>query len=180
MAVKIRLSRQGRKKRPFYHIIVADSRSPRDGRRVERIGSYNPLVEPPMVELNVDRALYWLQQGAQPTPTAKSILSFKGVLLKKHLLGGVQKGAFTMEEAEQRLAKWLQEKEQQLAARVQAVELKKNQTAKNRLEAETKQNRARAEALRIKREEALKAQAAQAAAAVEGEATPQEEAPAQE
>lgn len=181
MAVKIRLSRQGRKNRPFYHIVVADSRSPRDGRRIERLGTYNPMVEPPQIELDGDRALYWLQQGAQPSPTAKSILSLRGVLLKKHLLEGVQKGAFNAEEAERRLAAWLEKKEQQLRDRAQAVEQKKHQTAKERLENEKKKNEARLEALRLKREEELKAQAKAAEApAAEGEASESESAPAQE
>ena len=102
MPVKIRLSRHGRKKAPFYHIVVADSRAPRDGRFIERVGSYNPITDPATIELNFDRALDWLQKGAQPTDTVRAILSYKGVLLKKHLLEGVKKGALTQEQAEEK------------------------------------------------------------------------------
>ena len=100
MATKIRLARHGRKGRPFYHVVVADSRAPRDGRYIERIGSYNPMTNPATIDLNFDRALYWLMTGAQPTDTAKRILSYEGVLMKKHLLEGVKKGAFDMAAAE--------------------------------------------------------------------------------
>ena len=104
MAVKIRLARHGRKSYAYYHIVVADSRAPRDGKFIERLGSYNPNTNPATVVLNFDRALYWLNVGAQPTDTARNILSKEGVLLKKHLMGGVKKGAFAVEEAEKRFA----------------------------------------------------------------------------
>ena len=101
MATKIRLQRRGRKGYPFYHIVIADSRAPRDGKFIEKVGSYNPNTNPATITINFDRALYWLQVGAQPTDTTRNILSEEGVLLKKHLLGGVAKGAFTEENAAQ-------------------------------------------------------------------------------
>src|SRR5690554_3637653 len=99
MATKLRLQRRGRKHHPFYQIIVADSRAPRDGKYIERIGSYNPNTNPATITLDFDRALYWLQTGAEPSDTVRNILSNEGVLMKKHLLGGVAKGAFTEEDA---------------------------------------------------------------------------------
>ena len=100
MAVKIRLSRHGRRKRPFYHIIIADSRAPRDGRYIKKIGTYDPNTNPASIELDFDSALSWLQKGAQPTDTCRAILSYNGVMLKYHLLKGVKKGALTEKEVE--------------------------------------------------------------------------------
>ena len=118
MPVKIRLSKKGRKKLPYYHIVVADSRAPRDGKFVERIGLYNPQTNPATIELNFDSALDWLQKGAQPTDTCRAILSEKGVMMKKHLLEGAKKGAFSPEEAESRFQKWLNEKEAKFKVQV--------------------------------------------------------------
>ena len=120
MAVKLRLQRKGRKASPFYHIVVADARSPRDGRFIEKIGTYNPLTVPATIELNRDAAYDWLMKGAQPTDTVRSILRFKGVLLKKHLEEGVKKGALTQEQADARLLKWTEQKEARIAARREA------------------------------------------------------------
>lgn len=106
MSTKIRLARHGRKGRPFYHVVIADSRAPRDGRYIEKIGTYNPNTNPATIDLKFDRALYWLMTGAQPTDTASRILSYKGVLLKKHLLEGVKKGAFDEAAAEAKLIKY--------------------------------------------------------------------------
>lgn len=117
MAVKLRLQRKGRKASPFYHIVVADSRSPRDGRFIEKIGTYNPLTVPATIEINRDRAYEWLTKGAQPTDTVRAILRFKGVLLKKHLERGVKKGAMTSEQADAKLAQWIEQKEAKVAAR---------------------------------------------------------------
>ena len=117
MAVKIRLQRKGRKRRPFYHIVVADSRAPRDGRFIERLGSYNPMTKPATIELDRDKAFNWLEKGAQPTDTARAILRFKGVYYRKHLMRGVKKGAMTLEEAENLYNKWVEEKEAKIAAR---------------------------------------------------------------
>ncbi|MEO1714380.1 MAG: 30S ribosomal protein S16, partial [Bacteroidota bacterium] len=100
MPVKIRLQRRGRKKAPFYHIVVADSRAPRDGKFIEKVGTYNPLTKPATIDLDRDLAFDWLMKGAQPTDTVRAILRFKGVLYKKHLYRGVKKGALTQEEAE--------------------------------------------------------------------------------
>ena len=110
MAVKIRLQRHGKKNFAFFHIVVADSRAPRDGRFIEQIGSYNPNTNPATIVLNNERALAWLNVGAQPTPTAKRILSYEGILLAKHLQGGVKKGALTQEQADAKLAAWKSEK----------------------------------------------------------------------
>ncbi|MBL7804584.1 MAG: 30S ribosomal protein S16 [Saprospiraceae bacterium] len=127
MAVKLRLQRKGRKKAPFYHIVVADSRSPRDGRFIEKIGTYNPLTVPATIELNRDSAYEWLMKGAQPTDTVNAILRFKGVLLKKHLQLGVTKGAITQEQADERLNKWLEQKETRIQDRKKATADKKRE-----------------------------------------------------
>ena len=119
MAVKIRLARRGRKKRPFYHIIIADARAPRDGKFIEQIGSYNPMTKPATIELDRDKAYEWLMKGAQPTDTARAILSFKGVMYKKHLQRGVKKGALTQEQADAKLTEWIEAKEIKVAARVE-------------------------------------------------------------
>lgn len=164
MATKIRLARHGRKKRAFYHIVVADSRAPRDGKFIEKIGTYNPKNDPAIIELQFDKALSWLQKGASPTDTARTILSNEGVLLKDHLLRGVAKGALTQEQAEEKFQTWLADKR----AKDQAAKDKKARNAeisKNKLfEAETKVNQARAEALAKKQAElAAQERAAQAA-----------------
>jgi small subunit ribosomal protein S16 len=109
MPVKIRLARHGRKARPFYHIVVADSRAPRDGKFIERIGSYNPNTNPATVSIDFDKALDWLIKGAQPTDTARALLSYEGVMYKKHLLGGVAKGAFDEKTMETKFETWKQE-----------------------------------------------------------------------
>ena len=107
MAVRIRLARKGRKQKAYYHIVVADSRSPRDGRYIEKIGAYNPITNPATIELDFDKALGWLQNGALPTDTCRAILSYKGVLMKKHLLEGVRKGAFDEAESNRRFDEWI-------------------------------------------------------------------------
>ena len=145
MATKIRLQRHGRKSYAFYQIVVADSRAPRDGKFIERIGSYNPNTNPATVDLNFERALYWLQVGAQPTDTTRNILSREGVCLKKHLLEGVKKGAFDEAAAEEKFQAWLKNKQ----ASVQAIKEKDSEAAraeaKARLEAEKEANKAKAE-----------------------------------
>ena len=110
MATKIRLQRHGRKGYAYYHIVVADSRAPRDGKFIERLGSYNPNTNPATIDLNFERALYWIQTGAQPTDTTRGLLSTEGVLMMKHLLGGVKKGAFSQEEAEKKFEAWKQDR----------------------------------------------------------------------
>ncbi len=188
MATKIRLQRHGRKDYAFYQIVIADSRAPRDGKFIERVGSYNPNTNPATINLNFERALYWLTTGAQPTDTVRNILSNEGVLLKKHLLGGVKKGAFSAEEAEKRFEAWLKNKQSATEAAKAKLNDAKAIEAKKRLEAEQETNKAKAEAVAQKRAEiaAAKAEAeaakaaeeAAAAAPVEEETTA--EAPAQE
>src|SRR5512133_3615147 len=117
MAVKIRLARKGRKQKAFYHIVVADSRSPRDGRYIEKIGSYNPITNPATIELDFDKALGWLQNGAIPTDTCRAILSYKGVMLKKHLLEGVKKAAFDEAEGDRRFNEWVKQNEEKIEAK---------------------------------------------------------------
>lgn len=126
MPVKIRLQRKGRKKAPFYHIVIADARAPRDGRFIEKIGTYNPMTKPATIELNTERAFTWLNDGAQPTDTARAILRFKGVMYKKHLQRGVSKGALTQEQADAKHAEWLEAKEAKVAARFEATAAEKD------------------------------------------------------
>jgi len=147
MPVKIRLSRKGRKKWPYYHIVVADSRAPRDGNFVERIGVYNPKTNPATIELNFDRALDWLLKGAQPTDTCRAILSKNGVMYKKHLMEGVKKGAFSAEEAETKFQKWLTEKNSQVKTQIDQLAKSSEDEAKKRFEAESKIKEAKAEEL---------------------------------
>lgn len=127
MAVKLRLQRRGRSKAPFYHIVAADARFPRDGRFIEKIGTYNPLTVPATIELNRDRAYDWLMKGAQPTDTVRAILRFKGVMYQKHLLDGVKKGALTQEQAEAKLSAWVEQKEAGILRRREETAEKKRQ-----------------------------------------------------
>ena len=135
MATKIRLQRHGRKGYAYYHVVVADSRSPRDGRCIERLGTYNPNTNPATIDLNFERALYWLGVGAQPTDTANTILKREGVLLKKHLLGGVKKGAFDLATAEQKFEAWKKEKENALNKQIEALKTQKAGETKKRIKA---------------------------------------------
>ncbi len=121
MPVKIRLQRKGRRKRPFYHIVVADARAPRDGRFIEKLGTYNPMTTPATIDVNVDSAYEWLMKGAQPTDTARAILRFKGVMYRKHLQRGVSKGALTQEDADTKWQEWIDEKESRVAERFDAT-----------------------------------------------------------
>ena len=173
MAVKIRLARHGKKGYAFYHIVVADSRAPRDGKFIEKLGTYNPNTNPATIDLNFEQALGWLMKGAQPTDTARAILSYKGVLYKKHLLGGVAKGAFSESDAEAKFNKWLGEKEGQVTAKVNKLAAEKSADKKARLTAETAIKEARAAAI-AERKAAAEAEAA--AAAAEAEEAPAEEA----
>ncbi len=174
MAVKLRLARHGKKGYAFYHIVAADSRAPRDGRFIEKVGTYNPNTNPATIEINFESALKWINNGAIPTTTCKNILSDKGVFMKKHLLGGVKKGAFTMEVAEERFAKWLAEKEMKSSnEKTQIIEDKKS-AKKSALEAEQKVKDARLEAAAAKKA-ALEAEAAAALAAAAAEQAATEE-----
>ncbi len=185
MATKIRLARHGHKNYAYYHIVVADSRSPRDGKIIERIGSYNPNTNPATVDLNFERALYWVGVGAQPTDTVRNILSGEGVMLMKHLNGGVAKGAFNQEEAEKRFAAWKAQKDAKNGKISKEEADKKAAEAKKALAQEVETNKAKAAAIAEKRaaaaaELAAAAQeAAKEAAAAEAEAKG-EEAPAEE
>lgn len=164
MATKIRLARHGRKGRPFYHVVIADSRAPRDGRYIEKIGTYDPNTNPATINLKFERALYWLQTGAQPTDTVSRILSYKGVLLKKHLLEGVKKGAFDEATAEAKFEAWMKEKEAKISAKIQKLAEAGKAVAKSRLEAESKVRAAREEEIAKKKAELAAAAAAAAAA----------------
>ena len=163
MPVKIRLARHGKKGYAFYHIVVADSRAPRDGKFIEKIGTYNPNTNPATIDLSFDKALDWLQKGAQPTDTCRAILSYKGVLYKKHLLGGVAKGAFSESDAEAKFNKWLGEKESKIAAKVNKLATDAKAAQKAALAAETRVKEARAAAIAEKKAAAA-AEAAAAAA----------------
>lgn len=154
MPVKIRLARHGRKRRAFYHIVVADSRSPRDGRYIERIGSYNPNTNPATIDLDFDKALTWLGNGAQPTDTARAILSYEGVMMKKHLLEGVKKGAFDEAAAEEKFQAWKQEKLAKINAKKEGLSKAADEAKTARLEAEAKISSDRAEAIAKKAAEA--------------------------
>lgn len=182
MPVKIRLSRHGKKGYAFYHIVVADSRSPRDGKFIEKVGTYNPNTNPATVELQFDSTLTWLQKGAQPTDTCRTILSNQGVMYKKHLLEGVKKGAFTTEVAEERFNKWLSEKDAQVSAKKSKLAESKRDEKKARLARETEIKEAKAKAIATKRAEAAAAVAASQVEAVAEEVAPvaEEAAPAAE
>lgn len=180
MPVRIRLQRHGRKGRPIFSIVAADSRSPRDGRFIEKIGQYNPNTNPATIDLDFDSALEWLQKGAQPSDTCRAILSYKGVLLKKHLLEGVKKGALTEEQVEERFDKWLEEKSQKIQDKSAAVAKSAEDKEKARVEAENAKSEARAEALKGAAAEQETEAAAEAAEGSAEEAAPIEEAAATE
>ncbi len=180
MPVRIRLQRHGRKGRPIFSIVAADSRSPRDGRFIEKIGQYNPNTNPATIDLDFDSALEWLQKGAQPSDTCRAILSYKGVLLKKHLLEGVKKGALTEEQVDERFDKWLEEKGQKIQDKSAAVAKSAEDKEKARVEAENAKSEARAEALKGAAAEQETEAAAEAAEGPAEEAAPTEEAAATE
>lgn len=143
MPVKIRLQRHGKKGKPFYWVVAADSRAKRDGRFLEKIGTYNPNVNPAIIDLDVDKAVAWLQNGAQPTDTARAILSYKGAMLKKHLLGGVEKGALTQEQADAKFQAWLEEKEAKIQGKAEGLAKADAEAKAKALEAEKAVNEAR-------------------------------------
>ena len=182
MAVKIRLARKGRKKLAFYHIVVADSRSPRDGRYIENIGSYNPVTNPATIELDFDKALGWLQNGALPTDTCRAILSYKGVMLKKHLLEGVKKGAFDEAEATKRFEEWVTQNEAKIEAKKSGLEKSKDDELGSRLAEEKRINEARTARLakRKAEQDAKLVREVVAASAGEEAEAPEAEAPVAE
>jgi small subunit ribosomal protein S16 len=184
MSVKIRLQRHGKKGKPFYWVVAADARSKRDGKYLEKIGTYNPNTNPATIDLNLDSAVRWLHNGAQPTDTAKAILSYKGALLKHHLDGGIRKGALTQEQADAKLAAWLE-------AKSGKVDAKKDGLTKAQADAKTKAFKAEQDVNAKRLANAAKAEADAIAAAtpaveeevvaeVEVEETPAEEAPVAE
>ena len=178
MPARIRLQRHGKKNQPFYHIVVADGRAPRDGRFIEKLGTYNPMTNPAQIVLNEEKACQWLKNGAQPSDTCRRILSYKGVLLKRHLQIGVEKGAISQEQADVRFNEWKQAKETKIANNVSNIEGEKRDARKARLEAEKKVNETKAAAVAAKRQAAAEAEAAaraEAAAPAEGEAPAAEE-----
>ncbi|MDD3771809.1 MAG: 30S ribosomal protein S16 [Weeksellaceae bacterium] len=143
MATRIRLQRHGRKGKPFFHIVIADSRAKRDGRFIEKIGTYNPITNPAIIDLDLDRAVHWLMTGAEPSNTVRNILSYKGALMKKHLLGGVAKGAFSEEEAENRFNAWLDERANAVQSKKEGLAKAKEDAKASALEAEKKKAEAR-------------------------------------
>ncbi|MNJ97166.1 30S ribosomal protein S16 [compost metagenome] len=175
MATKIRLQRFGKKGKPFFHVVVADSRSPRDGKFIERLGSYNPNTNPATIDLNFDKTLDWVNKGAEPTDTCRAILSYKGVLYKKHLEGGVKKGALTAEQAEVKFAEWLTAKDGRIEGKKDGLTKSKDEVRKAALAAESKKNADRAAALAIKNAPVVEEVVAEEDVAVEE--TPAAEAP---
>ena len=186
MSVKIRLQRHGKKGKPFYWVVAADARSKRDGRYLEKIGTYNPNTNPATIELNLDSAVRWLHNGAQPTDTAKAILSYKGALLKHHLDGGIRKGALTQEQADAKLAAWLEAKAGKVDAKkdglskAQAAAKAKAFKAEQAVNAKRLEDAAKAEADAIAAESAVEEVEEAPAAEVEVEETAAEEVAAEE
>ncbi len=168
MATKIRLQRHGKKGKAFFHLVVADGRAPRDGRFIEKIGTYNPVTNPATIDINFDRAVYWVGTGATPTDTARAILSYKGVMMKDHLLRGVKKGAMTTEQAEAKFQTWLSGKEAGVAGKIKSLADKKKAAYEARMADES--------AKKLSREQAIVAKNTPAPV----EETPAEEAPAEE
>ena len=175
MAVKIRLQRHGKKNFAFFHIVVADSHAPRDGRFIEQIGSYNPNTNPASIVLKSDRALAWLKVGAQPTLVCRRILSYEGVLLRHHLDGGVAKGALTQEQADAKWNAWKAERDAKIEAKKQGLNMAAIEARKAAKAEEAKVNAARAEAIARRAAEIAAAKAAEEAAAE----APAEETPAE-
>ena len=157
MPVKIRLQRHGKKGKPYYWIVAADGRSKRDGRYLEKLGTYNPNTNPASIDLDIDGSVKWLQNGAQPTDTAKAILSYKGAMLKNHLVGGVRKGALTEEQAEEKFEAWVAEKEAKVEAKSEGLAKAQADATAKVLEAEVKINEDRLAAAKEVEEAAIKA-----------------------
>ncbi len=150
MATRIRLQRHGKKARAFYHIVAADARAPRDGKFIEKLGTYNPNTNPATIEINFDRALYWVQVGAEMTDTARALLSYKGILYKNHLIKGVAKGALTEAQVEERFSKWLEEKEAKIAAKIEGLDKNAAKAKADALKLEAEANAKRAKEIEAK------------------------------
>ena len=175
MPVKIRLQRFGKKGKPFYHIVIADGRAPRDGKFIEKIGSYNPVTQPATIEIDIDKAVDWLDKGAQPTDTVKAMLSYKGILYKRHLMKGVAKEAFTEQEAEARFQAWVAEKEAKIQKAKSSYDEAERNAKKAVLEAEAKVNEERAAEIAKRKADEIEEKVAEAQAAnAEAEATTEE------
>ena len=170
MSVKIRLARRGRKKQAIYDVVVADARAPRDGRFIEKLGTYNPNTNPASITINNERALTWLLNGAQPTDTVKAMLSYRGVLFKKHLQIGVLKGAISQEQADAKYNAWLAEKDAKIEGKKDKLAAAKADVRRAALAAEAAKNQARLDAIKAKEEEAKAAAAAAEAPAAEAPA----------
>lgn len=184
MATRIRLQRHGKKGKAFYHIVAADSRAKRDGKFIEKLGTYNPNTNPATIDMDFDRTLHWVQVGAEMTDTARAILSYKGILYKNHLLNGVKKGALTAEQVEEKFAAWLKEKEDKISAKKDGLSKNAEKEKADRLKAEIAVKEERAKAIEAKNtpEEETPvaeevAEEAPAAEEVAEEAAPAEEAP---
>ncbi|MEC9208939.1 MAG: 30S ribosomal protein S16 [Bacteroidota bacterium] len=176
MATRIRLARHGRKKQAFYHIVVADTKAPRDGRFIEKLGIYNPNTNPATIDINFDSAVAWLLKGAQPSDTARAILSYKGIMMKKHLMAGVAKGAFNEEEAENRFTAWMEHKEEQVADKKASLEKAALAAEKAALAAEKAKSAERATAIALQNSEMVeKTPAAEEVTAEETTEAPAEE-----
>ena len=180
MATKMRLQRFGKKRSPFYHIIIADGRAPRDGRYIEKIGTYNPIPNPAEIKLDFDKALDWLQKGAQPTETMRAILAYKGVLYKHHLIKGVKKGALTEAEVEAKFQSWQADKDAKIEAKLSGLADKARAERKAILDSETKINEDRAAELAKRRAAAVEEQVAATQEAAAEEETAETEVPAEE
>jgi len=180
MPVKIRLQRHGRKGKPYYWVVAADARSKRDGRSLEKLGTYNPNTNPATIELDIDAAVKWLQNGAQPTDTARAILSYKGAMLKNHLTGGVRKGALTEEQAEAKFQAWLEEKAAKVSAKESKLAKAEEDAKVKALDAEKEVNAKRKAAVAEIENEAIKAKAdakAAAEAATKSDDAPEDKGP---
>jgi small subunit ribosomal protein S16 len=183
MATKIRLQRHGKKGKPFFHIVAADSRAKRDGRFIEKLGTYNPNTNPATIDLNFDETLKWVQTGAEMTDTARAILSYKGILYKNHLIKGIAKGALTEEQVEERFAKWLDEKAGKVTLKKEKLEKAAEKTKADKMKSEAEVSAARAKEIEAKNTPEVEEAPAEEAAAPEAEApadAPAEEAAAPE
>ena len=170
MATKIRLQRHGRKKRAFFHIVVADSRAPRDGRFIEKIGTYNPITNPATIDINLEKAVQWMANGAQPSDTARAILSYKGVLYKHHLQVGVRKGAITQEQADAKFAEWMTSKEAKIADKRSNLEKASNSRKSDAMKAEAQKREAIAARV-LAKQSAASEEAAEETESTESEAS---------
>ena len=183
MATKIRLQRHGKKGKAFFHLVAADSRAPRDGRYIEKLGTYNPNTDPATIEMDFDRTLHWVQVGAEMTDTARALLSYKGILHKNHLLNGVKKGALTPEQVEEKFAKWLEEKEGKIQGKKDSLMSADEKTKADRMKAEVAMNEARAKEIAAKNApepEVVEAPVAEEAPVEEATPAAEEAAPAVE